>query len=99
MQIFHSITFFLINENIVEKARDELKGRFQDGSTVPGTRSFHQCIPQSVNTIAYKRVSNEHQFSGKHSFSGIQMFTPTAIKNMEYVICMYIMMNFGGLVL
>ena len=49
------ITFFCAYE--VQTVRNNLKSRFEKGSTVPGTRSFHWFSSQSVGSISYKRVS------------------------------------------
>ena len=48
------ITFFYAHAHEVQTVRNDLKSRFEKGSTVPGTRSFHWFSSQSVAQSATK---------------------------------------------
>ena len=82
------ITFFYAHE--VQTARNDLKSRFEKGSTVPGTRSFHWFLSQSVVSISYKRVSSDSSLSGTHNFFEAPVkFSANDVKVMSYIACVY----------
>ena len=51
--------------------RGYLTARFDCGSTVPGTRSFHLFVPQGKGVVSYKRCADDDEFAGTHDFSKI----------------------------
>lgn len=96
-----NVQCFILKKEILEKSRKQLETRFAQGKTVPGTRSFHHFYPLSTNTIAAKRLSNDHKHSIIHSFSkqssaGIQMVN---IATNSYIACVYDDHWYFGLVL
>ena len=52
-----SMKFILIEKEENEDARRNLTMRFDNASTVPGTRNFYQFIPRDRNKIVMKQVS------------------------------------------
>ena len=84
------ITFFNAHAHEAQTVRNDLKSRFEKGSTVPGTRSFHWFSSQSVGSISYKRVSNDSSLSGTHHFFEAPVnFFANDIKVMSYIACVY----------
>ena len=63
-----NVKFRLIRSAEMEEVRKEQNKRFERGSTVPGTRSFHQFTPVDRNTISYKRISNDIPILGTYRF-------------------------------
>ena len=47
----------------------KLAHRYEHGETVPGTRSYHQFCPVSVDEIGYKRVNDYNDLAGTFTFS------------------------------
>ena len=45
-----------------------MEKRFEDGKTVPGTRSMHNFIPQSVSQIGHKLCSEDDSIVDIHDF-------------------------------
>ena len=83
------IKFFYAEANEVGLVRNNLQTRFQKGSTVPGTRSFHFFSSNAVGSISYKRVSSNCQFSGTHNFFKTLVNVTINDKIMSYVACIY----------
>ena len=48
---------------------DKLACQYEHGETVPGTRSYHQLCPVTVDEIGYKRVSDGNVLAGTFTFS------------------------------
>lgn len=84
------VNFFYAEADEVAAVRCHLQKRFQKGSTVPGTRSFHYFSSTEIGSISYKRISSDYQFAGTHSFFEC---TPELvienIKVMSYIACVY----------
>ena len=84
------ITFFYAHAHEAQTVRNDLKSRFEKGSTVPGTRSFHWFSSQFVGSISYKRVLNDSSISGTHYFFESPVkFSASDIKKMSYIACVY----------
>jgi len=84
------IKFFYAEGYEVTSIRNNLQKRFEKGSTVPGTRSFHFFSSAAISSISYKRVSNDCQFCGTHSFFEEPVnVTIDDIKLMSYIACIY----------
>ena len=47
----------------------KLARRYEHGGTIPGTHSYHQFCPASVNETDYKRMSDENDLAGIFTFS------------------------------
>ena len=86
----NGITFLYAHAHEVQTVRNDLKSKFEKGSTVPGIRSFHWFSSQSVGSISYKRVSNDSSLSGTHNFfEALVKFSANDIKVMSYIACVY----------
>ena len=81
------IDFAFINSKDVVVTRNEMKERYIHAKTVPGTRSFHQFIPQSINTIAAKHVSDDSKYAIKVSF--MQETHKIKAKPGQFLVCKY----------
>ena len=57
--------FGIDKEDMVE-VREKMEKRFEDGKTVPGTRSSHHFIPQSASQIGHKLCSEDELFVDIH---------------------------------
>ena len=58
------IKFFEISQLDMLNICQHLKVRFENGRTLPGTRSCHHFVPQSRCKISYKTTSDEENVSG-----------------------------------
>ena len=65
-----NITFVFISKERMETARDELNERFAPGRTVPRTRSYYSFAPVSKNEIAFKRTTEDEEFTGTFCITG-----------------------------
>ena len=57
-----------IPKDDLTQVRTKLKTRYELGHTVPGTRSYHVFIPQNIGIISFKRIGEDKEISGQHSF-------------------------------
>ena len=91
-----NIVFYTITSQNLEQARPTMSARYEHGSTVPGTRSFHQFIPTDVNAISYKRLSRNSFLAGSRNFSAL----PTRISYSvgRYVAAVYDLDWYVGLI-
>ena len=48
---------------------DKLVCQYEHGKTVPGTRSYHQLCPVSVDQIGYKQISDDKDLAGTFTLS------------------------------
>ena len=65
----NNVAFMKITAAHMEMRRPAISARWQGGSTVPGTQSFHQFHPLNHETIAFKRLSSDVILCGKRKFS------------------------------
>lgn len=86
---FSKIHFFYIEEKEVSSTRTNLQQRFTKSKTVAGTRSFHQFIPLSTNTLAAKRVSSDNNYALQFNFSDVQTPIADSLKVNSFVCCKY----------
>ena len=63
-----SIIFFGIDKEDMVEVREKMEKRFDDGKTVPGTRSSHHFIPQSASQIGHKLCGEDDSFVDIHDF-------------------------------
>ena len=63
------IKFIFITKDELIKTRESLEGRFTNAVTIPVTRSYHEFIPHSENTIAMKYCSKDQEVA-KRKVSG-----------------------------
>ena len=74
----------------MEITQNELNQRFAPGRTVPGTRSYHFFTPVSKNEIAYKRTSEDEEFTRTFCITGEENEMPISdAKINDYVACKY----------
>ena len=70
--------------------------RYESGSTVPGTRSFHQFVPTDVNCISYKRLSSDSFLAGSKNFSALPVRKSYTVG--KYVAAVYDLDWYVGLI-
>ena len=63
------IKLILVEKEEVENVRRSLTMRFENASTVLGTRSFHQFIPLARDKIAMKQCSKDENYDLIYDFS------------------------------
>jgi len=63
-----TVEFIFIPKDDLVQVRSKLKSRYALGHTVPGTRSYHVYIPKNVGVISFKRIGEDKEISGEHSF-------------------------------
>ena len=91
-----NIVFYSITTQDLEQARPAMNARYEHGSTVPGTRSFHQFIPTDVNAISYKRLSCDPFLAGSRNFSALP--TRKSYSVGRYVAAVYDLNWYVGLI-
>ena len=57
-----SIAFFAVSQEEMVNLRADMKDRFANSKTKPGTRSSHHFVPLSSNKIAHKLTSEDSEF-------------------------------------
>ena len=84
--------------------RTTLETRFELSRTIPGSRSYHQFKPESIDTISFKRTSEDVHITGIFSFSGIQssqndqQIIIDALKLGEFIMCKYDAFDWIGMI-
>ena len=95
--IFHKIE----KERMIE-VRIKLKARFQLSKTIPGTRSFHQFNPESIDTVSFKRTSEDLNVSGSFSFTShgtdINDINIDTLKVSDFILCTYDSFQWIGMI-
>ena len=82
------VEFFEISADQMNAKRPTINKRFEGGSTIAGTQSYHHFAPVDQDTIAFKRLSRDVNFCGKRKFKSI--ITPHPPKKVgDYVAVMY----------
>ena len=89
--------FGIDKEDMVE-VREKMEKRFEDGKTVPGTRSSHHFIPQSASQIGHKLCSEDGLF-----VDILDVKIPTRVDvgdnaPLSYISCVYNSLWWVGLV-
>lgn len=85
----NNIIFFFVKKEEVEETRLFMEDRFNGVKVVPGTRSFHQFVPQNETTIAVKRCSSDTEYEFMHDLYGRDNVVPITVALLDYVACMY----------
>ena len=83
------VKFFLVRASEMDSVREGQNRRFNAGSTVPGTQSFHHFKPVNTSTVSYKRISSDTNASGSHCFGGVQQIEVSNLRIGSYVGAMY----------
>ena len=63
------VEFIYITKDVLVETRKSLEERFSNAVTIPGSRSFHEFIPLTENTIAMKYCSKDEEVATTFSFS------------------------------
>ena len=63
-----TVEFFFVSKDDLTKVRTKLKTRYACGHTVPGTHSYHVLMPKNVRIFSFKRIGEDEEISGQHSF-------------------------------
>ena len=66
-----NIYFFIISSQALEMERPKMNERYKEGSTIRGTRLYHQFIPIDINTMSFKRLSSDQFVCGTRKFSSL----------------------------
>ena len=75
-----------------------MENRFEDGKTLPGTRSSHHFIPQSVSQTGHKLCNEDDLFVDIHDFKSSTQVDNGNIATLSYISCMYNLLWWVGLV-
>ena len=93
------IHFFEICSASLEATRAQMSKRFQLGSTIPGTRSFHHFTPLATNQIGCRFISLDSRFDSKHTFANVPTTLQVPVQPMNFVACLYNFRWWIGMVL
>ena len=63
-----TVELFYISKDDLTQVCTKLKTRYELGHTVPGTCRYHVFIPQNIGIISFKRIGEDKEISGQHSF-------------------------------
>jgi hypothetical protein len=81
-----NITFFKIYAKEMSTRRPSIEARFEGGSTVAGTQSYHHFVPvDDHQTVAFKRLSSDTEICGKRRFT-----TTPSVPSVQYNIGDYV---------
>ena len=75
-----------------------MEKRFEDGKTVPSTRSSHHFIPQSISQIGHKQGSEDDSFVDIHDFKIPTRLDIGDIAPSSHISCVYNSLWLVGLV-
>ena len=78
--------------------RKDLVSRYNKARTVPGTRSFHQFVPISSNSIGAKHVSEESEYSLVFNFESAISPHQLQLKISQFVVCLYDNLYWVGMI-
>ena len=80
-----NVMFFKISAGEMATRRPSIDARFQAGSTVAGTQSYHHFVPVDHQTVTFKRLSSDPEICGKRRFN-----TPTPLPSVQFKIGDYV---------
>ena len=83
-----SIIFKFISKADVDNTRVIVNERFEGGTRIPGTRSFHEFSPINQYSIEMKRTSEDKESSYVHNFKN-QAKQNSVVQVLDYVSCLY----------
>ena len=84
-----SIIFFCTDKENMVEVREKMDKRFEDGKTVPATRSSHHFFPQSASQIGHKLCSEDDSFVNTHDFKIPTQVDIGNIGPLSYISCVY----------
>ena len=92
------IKFIFIAKDELTKTQESLEDRFAKAITIPGTKSYHESIPLSENTIAIKYCSKDQEVATTFSFLNKDKVSDAVnsneepsenVKPLDFVSCYY----------
>ena len=83
------IKFKFISKETMEVTRANLKTRFLNAKTVPGTRSYHHFVPLSSSCIGTKRTSIDEEYASKFDFELEVEQTYVSPSLNSFMLCLY----------
>ena len=83
------IKFVHLTSKELDITRAKLKDRYALAKTIPGTRSMHQFIPLSEQSINAKRVAEDDKFYLKFGFIKINNKCLFILKVSDFIVCKY----------
>ena len=87
------IKFVYVSSTEINTTRTKLDSRFSMAKTIPGTRSYHQYVPESTSTIKMKRISDDDVFEAEFDFLGnkacLNMIKVENVRVSQYLVCKY----------
>ena len=86
---FENIKFILIKSEQMENLRKEISPRFNNLSTIPGTRSFHHFVPVGDNKLSMKRSSDQADYTMTYSLFGEKENVAVDLRVAQYIVCVY----------
>eukprot|EP00795_Rhopilema_esculentum_P002703 gene2703-915_t len=68
------------------REREQLEKRYKEGSTVPGTRSYHfyEPVPNREMAVRYKRVSEDNEYCGEYAFKDMPVLESQVSAPVKY---------------
>lgn len=86
-----NVKFYKISAEEMATRRPSIEARFQGGSTVPGTQSYHHFVPvDDHQTVTFKRLSSDPEICGKRRFNTSSTPLPSVqFKIGDYVSVVY----------
>ena len=93
-----SIIFFGVSKEDMLEVRAQMEKRFEEGKTVPGTRSSHHFIPLSASQIGHKLCNEDVSFADIHDFKIPTQVDIGDIAPSSYISCVYNSLWWVGLV-
>ena len=93
-----SIKFSAIDKDGMHEERTNMEKQYEDGVTVPGTRSSHHFIPQAASQIGHKLCSEDDSFVDIHDFNILTWVDIGDIGPSSYTTCVYNSFWWVGLV-
>ena len=67
-QAMPTIKFHFITKEELVTVRQNLHNRYIQGSTLPGTRSYHVFAPECIGTVRYKITAENDDYAGRYKF-------------------------------
>ncbi|XP_065063915.1 uncharacterized protein LOC135690325 isoform X1 [Rhopilema esculentum] len=83
------INFYYITKEENNLTRKDLEKRLTAAKTIPGTRGFHQFVPQSKALIGAKTISETPEFDVKFDFNLAVIEPHDDIEIGDYLVCRY----------
>ena len=92
-----SIRFFKVTKEQILVVREHQEERFKEGTTVPGTRSYHyyEPVPHKMS-VKYRTVNEDIEYCGEAVFQDIPV--REKLQPMQFIACKYDVFWWIGLI-